>query len=128
MAVAFDPQSGAATGVLGSVSLARNAASSSTIASGAGSADDFAISLSALRSAPSERFRYRPARTSSGSRFSLPTLSICIKVIGQFFTYGTDDQITLWAMLNNVDVNPAAPLPRDVIILSAIVITDSGGS
>ena len=38
----------------------------------------------------------------------------------EFFTHGTDDQIALWAMLNNVDVDPAAPLPRDVMVLSAI--------
>ena len=42
----------------------------------------------------------------------------------EFFTHGTDDQITLWAMLNNVDVDPAAPLPRDVMILSALAFPD----
>ena len=53
----------------------------------------------------------------------IPSVTATRDELVEFFSHGTDDQVTLWAILNNVDVDLAAPLPRDVVVLSAIALS-----
>ena len=59
-------------------------------------------------------------RQLEGPTMQIPSVTATRDEVVEFFTHGTDDQIALWGVLNNIDVDLAAPLPRDVMVLSAI--------